>query len=80
MPFMYFLALIMSYEVLFMRLNFFIKGDNYLLTSSKWEIIRFCHINLFKLNEFKRVNNKALIYLQKKEDIVKLMQNYPLEK
>ncbi len=52
-PFIYLFALLMSYEIFFVRLNFFIKDKNK-LRYTKWKIFTSFHFRLRKLNKFSK--------------------------
>jgi len=50
-PFMYLLALIITYEVFFVRMKFFIKNKND-FKSAKWKVLISFHFRLRELNKF----------------------------
>jgi len=52
-PFIYFFALLMSYEIFFVRLKFFIK-NKYELNYAKWKIFTSFHFRLRQLNKFSK--------------------------
>ena len=52
-PFIYFFALLMSYEIFFVRLNFFIK-DKSTRRYTKWKIFTSFHFRLRQLNKFSK--------------------------
>ena len=52
LPFIYFIALFMQYETIFIRLNYFNKEDKKSLCSIKYQIFNYSHFNLRKLNNF----------------------------
>ena len=52
-PFFYLFALVVSYETLFVRLNFFIKDKND-CKYAKWKILSSFHLRLRRLNMFSK--------------------------
>jgi len=53
LPFIYFMALYMQYEVFFVRMGFLNTNKSY-INYAKWRIIIFCNFNLRKLNRFSK--------------------------
>lgn len=66
LPFLYFFALITSYETLFTRLGFFIN-DKELLKYAKWRTVISCHANLKRLEKW--ANEFGSLNLNNKEEI-----------
>lgn len=75
-PFIYFFALIMTYESLFIRIDHFYKHDRDLIKFAKYNVIRFSHFNLYKLNKFSRFASLKLFNIQNEEEIIFLMNEY----
>ena len=75
-PFVYFFAIIMSYETLFVRLSIFNKNEPKLIKFTKRKIIRACHLNLPRLNYFAKENNQELMKIKTKEDVNVMMKKY----
>lgn len=71
-PFIYFLALFMAYELLFVRLESLLHHNKGLIGVAKRKIIFFCNINLKKLNSFSNNCAKELIKTRDKRDLDKL--------
>lgn len=76
MPFLYFFALLMAYESLFIRLDIFLKKDNALAKLAKQKILVLCHVNLGKLNKFITANNKEFLNLKDKNDVLNMIQKF----
>jgi len=75
-PFVYFFALIMTYETLFVRLSIFNKNDPDLIKFTKRKIIRSCHLNLAKLNHFAKESTQDLMRISAKEDVLAIIKKY----
>jgi len=73
-PFLYFLALFMAYENLFIRLDIFLEKDKTLAKFTKRKIISLCLVNLGKVNKFTRENTQELMRLNDKNDVLSLIQ------
>ncbi|NAY91405.1 hypothetical protein GTQ34_05685 [Muricauda sp. JGD-17] len=67
-PFTYFLALLMKYENVFLRVGFRFKKDRKQFRSIKRKIILTCHISLSKLNKLSNIN--SFNHILKKEDLL----------
>lgn len=76
LPFLYFLALFMAYESLFVRLGMFSKENERLTTIAKKRVFKLCHLNLWKLNRFVESNRQELMRLSTEDDIEKLVKKY----
>ncbi len=75
-PFLYFFALLMAYETLFMRLGFFIKNDSSLLHFTKVKIFKLCHFNLPKLNRFAKDSTTDLIRLNNRAHVTQMIEKF----
>jgi len=75
-PFLYFLALFIAYENLFIRLDIFLKKDKALAKLAKRKIVFLCLINLGKLNKFARENTQELMRLNNENNILNLIQQF----
>lgn len=75
-PFLYIFALIMSYETLFVRLDFFLKNDKSLAKFAKTEIFHLCLFNLKRLNKFVRESSSDLLNLKDKNDIINMVSKF----
>lgn len=73
-PFLYFFALIITYEILFVRLDILIRKDIGLAKFAKWKILILCSLNLGKLNAFVEANNKNFIRIREKNDIINMIK------
>lgn len=63
-PLIYFLVLFTSYEQIFMRLNLGYKKDKKLKNYTKKEIIKYCLINLKKVNTILRNNIHEIMFIK----------------
>lgn len=75
-PFVYFFALIMSYETLFVRLGIFNKNNPKLIKFTKRKIVRHCHLNLSKLNRFAKESTQDLIKISSQDDVLGIVKKY----
>lgn len=75
-PFVYFFAIIMAYETLFVRLGIFNKNDPSLIKFAKHKIIRACHLNLPKLNRFAKESTQDLMKVSDKKDVIAIIKKY----
>jgi hypothetical protein len=69
LPFIYFVALIMAYELLFVRLKVLLHHNESLITIVKKKIILLFHINLKDLNNFSSNCAKELLKVKNKKDV-----------
>lgn len=76
MPFLYIFALIMAYEMLFVRLDIFLKNDKTLAGFAKQKIFRLCFLNLGKLNRFAKESTSDLLNLKDKNGILSLVEKF----
>lgn len=76
MPFLYIFALIMAYEILFVRLDIFLKNDKKLAAFAKQKIFRLCLLNLGKLNRFAKESTSDLLNLKDKNGILNLVEKF----
>lgn len=76
MPFLYFLALYIAYESLFVRLNIFLEKDKILAKFAKRKIFAICRINLWRLNMFMEENTQKLMRLNDRDGILDIIQNF----
>ena len=79
LPFLYFLALLMAYEILFVRIDIFLKGDKRIARFTKQKLLILCHVNLGKLNRFARENTQELRRLKDKNDVISMIQDFKNE-
>lgn len=75
-PFLYIFALIMAYEILFVRLDIFLKNDKILASFAKQKILRLCFLNLKKLNRFAKESTINLFNLKDKNDVLNLVKKF----
>jgi hypothetical protein len=78
-PCLYMFSLIMTYELIFVRITMFVR-DKELVRFTKRKIITFCHIRLGKLKRFYKENNNKLISLVDKKDILTIIRNFNKKK
>lgn len=74
LPFIYFMALFMQYETLFIRLSFRLAEKKSILKYAKFQIFKFSQFNLKKLNNFTRA--VPIYKFDSKEEITKTIQDY----
>jgi hypothetical protein len=79
-PFVYFFALIMAYETLFVRIKIFNKDNDDLAKFTKRKIFKFCHLNLRKLNYFSKECTQDLMRIGDKADVEKMIENVKKKK
>lgn len=75
-PFVYFFALIMSYETLFVRLKIFNKNNPDVIKLIKRKIVRHCHLNLPRLNSFAKESTQDLMKISSQDDVIRIMEKY----
>lgn len=63
-PFLYIFALIMAYETLFVRLEYFLKNDRTQAKFVKIKVFKLCFLNLKKLNKLSKENLIDLLNLK----------------
>lgn len=73
-PFVYFFALIMAYETIFVRLGTFNKNNPDLIRFTKRKILLACHLNLSKLNRFAKESTQDLMKTKTKEDVINMIK------
>lgn len=80
MPFLYFFALLMAYENLFVRLDIFLKKDENLAKFTKRKILTLCFVNLGKLNKFAKENTQEFMRLNDKNDVLSMIRQFNKKK
>jgi len=80
MPFLYFFALLMAYENLFVRLDIFLKKDKNLAKFTKRKILTLCFVNLGKLNKFAKENTQEFMKLDDKNDVLSMILQFNKKK
>lgn len=73
LPFIYFFALYISYESLFVRLDIFIKEDKLLARFAKLKLFQLCFFRLKKLQKIKKENFTDFLYVKEKEDVLDII-------
>jgi len=68
-PFIYFLALFVTYELLFVRLDLGCEKSKELKSYAKRKIILYCLLSLKKAKKSLNMNNYNLMLIRKKEDV-----------
>jgi len=76
LPFLYLFTLAITYEMLFMRLNFIIKDNKKLAKFAKKKILCLCHFNLKKINKFSKEQTISFQTLNDKEAILTLIDAF----
>lgn len=75
-PFLYLFALVMAYEILFIRLDFILKNNKALASFAKQRIFRLCFLSLGKLNSFAKDSTSDIYKLKDKNDILNLVEKF----
>lgn len=75
-PFLYFFALIMVYESLYVRINMFTRNDKNLNFYTKWEIFKKCRFNLAKLINFSQSTGAEVSRITKKKEVDLMIENH----
>ncbi|MEX0616632.1 MAG: hypothetical protein WD231_02330 [Candidatus Woykebacteria bacterium] len=75
-PFLYFFALLMAYEMFYLRLGFFIKNNPTLLRFAKIKFFQLCHFNLSKLNRFAKESSQDLMKLSSEADVLQIVERF----
>jgi hypothetical protein len=76
LPFVYFFALYMAYENIFVRLDIFLKNNKKLAKFAKRKIFTLCFVNLRKLNKFSNENTGEFMKLNNKNDVLNIIQQF----
>jgi hypothetical protein len=74
-PFMYFVALMSTYELVFLRLDFGARKSVSLKHYAKWHIVRFAGVGLRRLQLLQRNHLVELLQLQSREDVDALLDS-----
>jgi len=75
-PFLYLVAIYMAYELLFARLDIFLKKDKDVAKYAKKQIFLLCNIKLSRLNRFMRENTSKLTKFNDKAGIDKIVSDF----
>ena len=75
-PFLYLVAIYMAYELLFARLDIFLKKDKDVAKYAKKQIFLLCNIKLSRLNRFVRGNTSKLTKFNDKAGIDKIVSDF----
>jgi len=78
LPFLYIAKLISDYEMLFIRLSYFVKKDVGLVAYVKKRIIFLCHFNLKKLNQFSKDKLSCLSSIDTKKAADEMFKDFKL--
>lgn len=76
LPFLYFAALLITYESLFLRVDILLKKDKALARFTKRRILAACHADLGKLGSFSREYTKELLKLNDRTDVLDLIASF----
>ncbi len=76
LPFIYFMLLFSTYELLFMRLNLGYEKSKKLKRYAKSKIIRHCLLSLKKVKKTLNMNTYNLMHIRNKEDVDKMIKAY----
>lgn len=75
-PFLYVAKLISDYEMLFIRLSYFVKKDDRLVAYVKKRIFLLCHINLRKLYRFSKDKLSCLSSVDTKQAVDEMFMDF----
>lgn len=78
LPFLYVAKLISDYEMLFIRLPYFVKRDEKLVAYVKRRILLLCHVDLKKLNTFSKEKLTRLYSIESKEGADQIFKAFRL--
>jgi hypothetical protein len=76
MPFLYLFALLMAYELLFVRLGIFLKENKALANFAQKRIFMLCLLDLGKVNRFAKESTMDLLSLKDKDDVMRMIQRH----
>ncbi|MCK4395841.1 hypothetical protein KAW96_04515 [candidate division WOR-3 bacterium] len=76
LPFIYFMALFTTYELLFIRLNCGYEKSKELKNYAKRKIIKHCLLSLKKVKKALNMNTYDLIHIRNEEDVDKMIKAY----
>jgi hypothetical protein len=76
LPFLYFFALLMAYETLFVRLDILIRNNKELVRYAKRQIFSNCGLRLATLNRFVDENNCRFLKITTEKDVRQMMQDF----
>ncbi len=75
-PFLYLVAIYMAYELLFARLDIFLKKDKDVAKYAKKQIFLLCNIKLSRLHRFMRENTSKLTKSNDKAGILNIVNDF----
>ncbi len=78
LPFLYISRVIADYEMLFVRLPYFVKSDDSLLSYVKRRIIMLCHFDLRKLSRFSKKHLTCLHSIEDRKSADQIFKNFQL--
>lgn len=77
MPFLYIAGLVIAYDAPFHYIDVSSKGDKALARFAKWKIFALCHLNLWKLRRFVKVNPPIkFMSLRNKDQVRDLIREF----
>jgi len=76
-PFLYVAKMVANYESLFLHISFFMN-DEALMAYVRWRVIRLCHLNMKRLNRFRREGLSALRSIEDRQSADKLFEEFRL--
>ena len=76
LPFIYLFALIMAYELLFVRLDSLMRGDKELAKFTKKRMLISFRLNLWLINNFAQNSAADILKLKNKQDVVSMIGKY----
>lgn len=75
-PFLYFFALFVAYELLFVNIDIWLARDKALAKFTKRRILLFCRLNLRKLNKFSNESARKIRIQKDKAGVRNLLDNF----
>jgi hypothetical protein len=76
LPFIYFLKLFATYEILFVPLKLGYEKSNKLKRYAKWKIIKYCRLSLKKVEKASNMKIHNLMHIKSKDDVDEIIKVY----
>lgn len=76
LPFIYFMVLFTTYELLFIRLNCGYEKSKELKNYAKRKIIKYCLMSLKKVKKAMKMNTNNLMHIRDKKDVDEMIKSY----
>jgi hypothetical protein len=76
LPFLYFFALFVAYQDVFVQIDMFLRRDQDLANFVRQKILISCKVNLRKISRFTKEYTKKLTTLKNTDDVMALIQDF----